>query len=231
MLRKYVGDDAFFGGITNYLNDLGGTFARTSDLQFHIEEIYGNSLQEFFNDWYYGEGYPIYDIYYSQNPDKKVTVMINQTQSHNSVDFFNMKIPIKFEGSDKDTVIWFDNNVNGEQFTANLDFMVTAAVFDSHHDIISSGSAVLKVDTFDKTEKVIVLPNPAKNRITVSFLEKIIPDKVVLYNNVGKVVKQFPRKATSSYKFEYDISDLKQGFYYISFYEDGKCVTKKFVKN
>ena len=229
-LRKYVGDNAFFNGITNYLNDLGGGYARTSDLQSHLEQTYGSSLQEFFNDWYYGEGYPIYAVYYSQSPDKTVTVTINQSQSHNSVDFFNMKVPVKFEGIDKDTLIWFDNNVNGEQFTVNIDFDITAASFDPHNDIISTGSTTLKIDTFDKAKKVFILPNPARNKITVTFLEKIIPDQVLIYNSIGKIIKQFPKENQSSYKFEFDISDFSAGLYYISFSKDGKSITKKFVK-
>lgn len=230
MLRKYIGDEAFFNGITNYLTDLGGGYALTTDLQWHLEQTYGSSLQEFFNDWYYGEGYPVYNIYYSQNTDKTLTVTINQTQSHNSVNFFNMKIPVKFEGTDKDTIIWFDNNENGEVFTGNPGFTVTAAVFDPHHDIISAGSAVLKIDTFDKKQNVFIRPNPAKDKITVTFFEKILPDKVVIYNNVGKVIKQFRKENHSSYKFEFDISDLQGGLYYISFYAEGKNVTKKFIK-
>jgi len=233
MLRKYIGDEAFFNGIKNYLNDpaIANGYARTSDLQYNLEQTFGSSLQEFLNDWYYGEGFPIYDIYYSQSENKILTVMINQTQSHNSVDFFNMKVPVKFEGIDKDTLIWFDNNVNGEQFTEDLDFNVTAAVFDPFHDIVSTGSVVLKIDTFDKAEKVFVLPNPARNKITVIFLEKILPDKIVIYNNIGKALKSFQKKNHSSYKFEFDISDLPVGIYYVSFYEEGKCITKKFVKN
>ncbi|OQX75390.1 MAG: hypothetical protein B6D61_10485 [Bacteroidetes bacterium 4484_249] len=231
MLRKYVGDTDFFGGITNYLNDLGNGYARTSDLKSHLETTYGNSLTEFFNDWYYGEGYPIYDIYYSQNQNKNVTVTINQTQSHNSVGFFNMKIPVKFEGIDKDTTIWFDNNTNGEQYMFNLNFNVTAAQFDPNNDIISSGSTTLKIDTFDKTNKVFVLPNPARNKITITFLEKINPDKIVIYSNIGSIAKTFSKNKQSSYKFEFDISDLPAGMYYVSFYEEGKQISKKFVKN
>ncbi len=233
MLRKYIGDDAFFTGIKNYLNDpaVANGYARTSDLQHNLEQTFGSSLQEFLNDWYYGEGFPIYKIYYSQSEDKTLTVTINQTQSHNSVDFFNMKVPVKFEGIDKDTVIWFDNKVNGEQFTENLDFNVTAAVFDPFHDIISAGSSVLKIDTFEKVDKVFLMPNPADNKITVTFLEKILPDKIVIYNNIGKVLKTFDKANKSSYKFEFDISGLPVGIYYVSFYEEGKCVTKKFVKN
>ncbi|NOZ35445.1 MAG: T9SS type A sorting domain-containing protein [Chlorobi bacterium] len=231
MLRKYIGDDAFFNGITNYLNDLGNGYARTSDLQSHLEQTFGKSLQDFFDDWFYGEGYPIYTIYFSQNQNKDVTVTMNQTQSNNSVDFFNMKIPLKFLGVDKDTVIWFDNNVNGEQFNFHLDFLVTAAIFDPNHDIISGSSTVLKIDTFDKANKVFVIPNPARNKITVTFLEKIIPEKTIICNNTGKILKSYSKSKESNYKFEFDISDLPSGMYYISFYEDGKNITKKFVKD
>ncbi len=233
MLRTYVGDDAFFEGIKNYLNDpdLANGYAHTADLQYHLEQTYGSSLQDFFDDWCYGEGYPTYTIFYSQSKNKTLNISFNQTQSHTSVDFFNMKLPIKIEGIFKDTLIWFDNNHNGEEFTTDLDFNVTGLVFDPHHDVISGNSKVLRVDTLHKVEKVFLLPNPAKDRIMVCFLEQINPDKISIHNNSGKLVKEIPRKNGNSFTFTFDISDLKTGLYYISFYESGKHITRKFIKN
>jgi aminopeptidase N len=60
-----MGDDNFFQAIQNYLNDpnLANGYAKTPDLQYHLEQVSGLSFDEFFNDWLYGEGFPIYSIY------------------------------------------------------------------------------------------------------------------------------------------------------------------------
>ncbi len=232
MLRKKIGDDAFFGGIKNYLNDpnIANGCATTADLQYHLEQTCGCSLQEFLNDWYYGEGYPSYQIYYSQNEDKNVTLTINQSQSHPSVDFFEMTVPVKFEGIEKDTVIWFNNTYNEQQFNFNIDFQITSAIFDPEHDIISSQSTISEIDTFNKSNKITLSPNPATNKITITFKEKIIPDKVIIFNSNGKQITEFNPGKYASYKFEYNISKLPPGIYYITFYADSDELTEKFIK-
>ncbi len=57
-----MGDALFFQGIKNYLAiaNLTYKYAISTDLQSHLEAVYGSSLQEFINDWVYGQGYPSY---------------------------------------------------------------------------------------------------------------------------------------------------------------------------
>lgn len=64
MLRWVMGDTNFFQALQNYLTDpnLSYAYAITSDLQSHVEAVHGSSLNEFFNDWVYNQGYPSYDI-------------------------------------------------------------------------------------------------------------------------------------------------------------------------
>lgn len=52
MLRKVVGDSAFFAGVRNYLNDstLAYGYSHVSDLKKHIETAADTDLTEFFND-------------------------------------------------------------------------------------------------------------------------------------------------------------------------------------
>ncbi len=233
MIRKKIGDENFFQALQNYLSDpdIANGYAHTEDLQYHFEQTYGSSLQEFLNDWFYGQGYPVYDIYYSQSQKGMVYVSINQTQSHNSVDFFETNVPVKFEGISNDTLIVFDNITNGQTYSFQLNWNITTAQFDPEHDLISVSSTVLEVDTFDEKNKFFITPNPARDFITVSFMEKINPEKVMIYNNLGRLIQEFENKKNSSYKFEYNISELSSGIYVISFYQAGEIVSKKFVKN
>jgi aminopeptidase N len=232
MIRKKIGDENFYAAMQNYLNDpaIADGYAHTVDFRLHCEQTYGNSLVEFFNDWIYGEGFPLYDIYYSQDNNGNVRININQSQSDPSVGFFEMDVPLKFHGVDKDTVIILNNSENGQSYNFNLDFVIVSGEFDPSHDIVSIGSNVLQIDTFNDRNRFYIMPNPAKNEITITFLENILPEKVIVYDNFGKKVLEFGNYKNSSLKYNFDISSLQAGMYIVSFYKEKNCVSKKFVK-
>jgi aminopeptidase N len=62
MLRKRIGDDAFFKGLRDYYNDHRDSNATTEDLRNALEKTSGKDLKEFFARWVYGTGHPIYDL-------------------------------------------------------------------------------------------------------------------------------------------------------------------------
>jgi aminopeptidase N len=78
-----MGDALFFQALKNYLADtnLAFKYAVTSDLQTHLEAVYGSSLQEFFNDWVYNQGYPTYAIAFQNNYNGTVAINVNQIRS------------------------------------------------------------------------------------------------------------------------------------------------------
>ena len=141
MLRWKLGDNDFFAGIQNYLADpnLAYGYVHTSDLQAHLEAVSGQNLTEFFDDWFYGQGWPTYDIQWANN-GTQVNIQVNQTQSHNSVSFFEMPIPIVFtDGTNSDTLI-LDNTFSGQIFSQNLSFVPTSADFDPERWILAKYS-------------------------------------------------------------------------------------------
>ena len=68
MLRWKLGDSIFFKGIRRYFNDstLSYGFAKTADLKRNLEAVSGIDLKEFFDDWFYGQGYPSYNVQWTQ---------------------------------------------------------------------------------------------------------------------------------------------------------------------
>ncbi|HEY5074183.1 MAG TPA: M1 family metallopeptidase [Pyrinomonadaceae bacterium] len=62
MLRKRIGDDAFFKGLRDYYNDHRDSNATTEDLRSALETSSKKNLKEFFARWVYGTGHPIYDL-------------------------------------------------------------------------------------------------------------------------------------------------------------------------
>lgn len=76
MLRTYLGDEAFFKGLNLYLKQNAFKATEAQQLRLAMEEVSGQDLNWFFNQWYYGQGYPTLDISYdySQPGSAKVTI-------------------------------------------------------------------------------------------------------------------------------------------------------------
>ncbi|MDG1334293.1 MAG: M1 family aminopeptidase [Crocinitomicaceae bacterium] len=59
MLRNYLGDDAFFAGMKNYLEKNKFKPAEFHQLRLAFEEVSGEDLNWFFNQWFLGSAHPI----------------------------------------------------------------------------------------------------------------------------------------------------------------------------
>jgi aminopeptidase N len=58
MLRKYVGDDAFFESLKLYLQRNQFTSVEVHDLRLAFEDVTGEDLNWFFNQWFLSPGHP-----------------------------------------------------------------------------------------------------------------------------------------------------------------------------
>ena len=170
MLRWKLGDSTFFLGLKNYLNDpfLAGGYAKTPQLKIHLENVSGQNLTSFFNEWYYNQGFPSYQIYYSQI-GSTVSVTANQTTSDASVAFFEMPISIKFIGLSQDTTIVFDHTFSGQTFTAAVNFPILAAEFDPELWILSASNSITGITNYQFNDAISVFPNPTNENISLSF--------------------------------------------------------------
>ena len=79
MLRKYIGDEAFFTGLKLYLTKHQFKSAEAHQLRIALEEVSGKDLNPFFNQWYYENGHPKLHISYEyKDLLNKVNVTIKQ---------------------------------------------------------------------------------------------------------------------------------------------------------
>lgn len=84
MLRKRLGDEAFFRGLRNFYNAHREANATSEDLRAALEKSSGTNLRTFFARWIYGSGHPVYE-WSSQatemrNGSNSVTIVLKQTQ-------------------------------------------------------------------------------------------------------------------------------------------------------
>ena len=208
MLRKKMGDEAFFQGVQTYLShpDLAYAYAKTVDFIPIMEAAHGNSLTEFFQDWLYREGYPSYDLQWTANGANEIVITLNQTQSHESVAFFEAGVKIRMTGANgAQEDVLLDHTTSGQSFTVATNFEVTDVVFDPEKDLISNGNSVtLGLSNPQWQSGLRVYPNPTFNSLRVDA-PGIKIKSVSLYNAQGQFLKKLKRSN------EIDLSGIAAG--------------------
>jgi aminopeptidase N len=233
-LRWVVGDDNFFNAIKNYLEDpnLAYGFAKTGDLQRHLEATSGMDLDYFFQDWIYGEGHPSYSIYWYQDRDGLVHLTLHQEQSHPSVNFFELPVPIQLVGAN-DSIDWvLDNTFNDQTFTINPGFEAVGINFDPEWKILAQYLGdVMNVNQVLLSEKDInISPNPAIDKILISLSEGSQIQNVSIVDSGGKLL--FTVRGNLTTQQTISLSDFSKGIYLLKIETtDGKLGLKEFIKN
>lgn len=118
MLRNYVGDDAFFKSLNNYLTTNKFGTGSAIKLKLAFENVTGKDLNWFWNQWYFGSGNPKLDISYAYNESNKtVSVFVKQTQSGDKI--FKLPVSIDIYNGTKKTrhTVW----LNSKEDTLNFE--------------------------------------------------------------------------------------------------------------
>ncbi len=140
MLRNYLGDEAFFAGMQDYLKTNEYQNAEAHQLRLSFEKVSGKDLNWFFNQWYFGSGNPKINYSYTFEPVKKqVAVIIEQTQEQPFQ--FPLAIDIYENGKPKRYNVWvnaeakntfnFDVSKNADLVNINADGVLLAEINDT----------------------------------------------------------------------------------------------------
>jgi len=213
-LRWIVGDSAFFAALRNYLADpkLANGFARTTDLQRHVEQASGKQLGEYFRDYIYGQGFPTYSVRYQQpGATNIINIQISQTTSHPSVSFFENKVPlvINYNSGLSDTIA-LDNTFNLQVYSLPTRGVVLNVAYDPLFWVIGKGSATFGPvsTTALQTKRWSVAPNPARNTLQIKGLAAGTEAQLTLYTGLGQLVRQGETKAGN-----FNLESLAAGIY------------------
>jgi aminopeptidase N len=86
MLRFVLGDQLFWKSLKHYITKHQFTPVETNDLKVAIEEVTGQNLAWFFEQWVYKAGHPIFDVKYRWSDSAKaIFLSVKQTQKMDSL--------------------------------------------------------------------------------------------------------------------------------------------------
>jgi hypothetical protein len=236
MLRGKLGDSAFFRGLRAYLSDpaLAYRYAVTDDLQRHLENSSGISLTEFFKDWFYGQGYPSYQLRWKPVGKDWISVNLAQATSDASVDFFEMPVPVKFiKGTQEKTVV-IRHERNHQQEYINLGFLPDSIVIDPEVWLLSKGNSVQRdVDDIPGDPEMTAYPNPVVDQLQVLLQHMPLgKTSIRLHNAAGQLVwkEEFDLVRSNEYMV-ISMGRFPHGLYGLSVSQGGKPIlVKKLLK-
>lgn len=106
MLRSYLGDDAFFGGLALYLKNRAYKSAEIHDLRLAFEEVSGQDLNWFFNQWFLDKGHPILNITTESQGDSLLLTVKQNQGTRFPVFEFPVTVDVYFGGAVKRKNLW-----------------------------------------------------------------------------------------------------------------------------
>jgi aminopeptidase N len=142
MLRYMLGDTVFFSVLKSYATDTTNFKLKnsvTADFVTKVNQVTGQDLTWFFNQWVYQPNHPVYANTYNITDlgGGRWMVGFKARQTQTNTVFFTMPIELKITFSTgPDTLFRVTNNVNNQAFAYRFSRQPTTFTFDPNNNIV-----------------------------------------------------------------------------------------------
>ncbi len=110
-------DNLFFQTLKNYQQLYKNNVATGDDFKLVAETTCSRSFGDFFNQWYYGEGYPTFNITYIKQGTDSIILVVNETTSSPAITpFFKGLYEFRITSAQGDTVVKANVTANNQLF-------------------------------------------------------------------------------------------------------------------
>ncbi len=181
MLRRWLGDDDFFTSLRAYLDnpDLRYGNATSADFEAACEEVSGEDLGWFFDQWLYRNTHPIYRMGWHndwQDGVNRLAVQLQQVQIPDPVygsQPYKVQVDFRLVGAGLDTTVTVINDQLDQTFTFDLGTDVTEVVLDPDrwllHGVDDNPLAPALPDAGGPLTLVSASPNPFNPRCRIRW--------------------------------------------------------------
>lgn len=226
-------DTVFFDALRSFQQAYADGTAKGSDVRNWLTSQTGVDFTDFFDQWYYGQGYPTYSARWNYTGND-LMLEVNHTSSAPGITpTFTNPIDVRFSRlGQADTIIRFDISSNSNQFyVSNVGQVTNIVSIDPENWIINK----MGTKQFDATLQVsgisalnesqfVVYPNPADTKVNFKFLENKSYDARIIARNGQTVASQKVNNTTTM-----DVSSLEKGLYIIEISHKGSVMCSKSI--
>ena len=155
MLRHVLGDSTFFAGLRRYGLDRGYSTGTTEDVQAAFQAVSGRDLSRYFQQWVYGEYYPVYALGWSAvgaGGGYDITLSLRQTQSWQ---LFTMPLDVRVTTATGSRTFVVQDSLASQSFTLHVDGEPLAVDLDPDGWVLRQIQYEVRNPAFDRAVLVV----------------------------------------------------------------------------
>ena len=224
-------DSLFFETLQNFLTSKAYSTAYGIDVRDAFTQASGIDYTPFFDEWYFGEGFPTYSVEWKQLGSDALVKISHTSSMPNVTPTFTNPIDLKFtRPGNSDTTIRFDITSNANTFQLNgIGTINNSIAIDPNNWIVNQNGTIgmnelLDITSLTSEEAITLYPNPSSDEIQIQQL--VSPATYIIYDMHGKV----QQKGTVVNNQAISLKSLMAGAYLMRIETDGKQLKKSFVK-
>ena len=229
-LRFVLGDSVFFASLKNFLSQNAYGNASITDFKTSVEATSGKNLTDFFNQWIYGEGFPIISANYFSN-GTNLYLRISHTTSSTTATFrtpFEIKCKSTLNG---DTTITIDLNTNNDTYIIPMSKSINGLDLDPNNWILNregtisedASLIVLSSINIELESQIKVFPNPTNSFMNIENKTGVVTT-YVLRNLTGTKLVSFRNAAIQQ---SLDMTNYAPGIYLLEIEnKEGRSIQK-----
>ncbi len=217
-------DSTWFNCLRSFQNTYKHSTASVIDFKNFYQSYTGINAAQFFNQWYYGEGYPTFNVKYNSSGSVAVIQSTQTTSFPSSISLFVTPVEYKISRTGfPDTTVRVMHSNPVETYVFPMSGSVTAVVCDPNQWIINKVIG----PTFDPSllttgieenqasfSSIQVGPNPTKGIFTITNRQNL-EGKAEVMDVSGKKIAEKNLSAETTL----DISNYANGIYIVKLFD------------
>jgi aminopeptidase N len=217
-LRYEIGNDSlFFRALNIYQTTFAHKSVEVADMKALLEKETGKDLTLYFNQWYYGFGYPKFTITWFNNNNKLIIKSLQSTSSAKTP-LFKTNVDYLIKRDNKvDTIITLYQSKNEQTYLIEGLTNVKSISLDPNNVIVNKVNSIkqdanlIAIKNMIPENLIQVYPIPARDMITI---ETQLNETwtLELYNEKGSLVH---KSYGSDHVKSIPVHDFPQGAYFI----------------
>ena len=240
MIRNELQDDElFFTVLTNYINEFANGTSFLADFKSVLEETTGKDFTSFFDQWYYGEGYPLLDISWEQD-NGMLHLYSRESSTCDTTPLFNFTMDYQLVFADGDSIIRLYQSDTLNQYIIPIARPILEIIPDPNKWILAKtyiGHVSIKENPLPFAMEIF--PNPCSNsaRLLITGHASCLPagrsrvTNIDLYSISGKKIRRAfeGEKGPGTYEEVLDVHDLPAGVYFIRLQAGREVAVRKLI--
>jgi len=226
MMRFMIDDDdLFFGGLRSYLEQYRNSLATGDEFREVMEAETGVDFSCFFEQWYYGEGYPEFVLYWEQREDSLLIRSEQSTTAPGVTPVFQMPFELELrykDGTTQRVRLYQDAAVS--EFSLFAGDWVTNVAFDPKRHLLATGRVYEQVSS---VRPYRMGPNPSDGEISIQYPFPVSSSTVNITNLAGQILISEVR---TDNPITLDLSALSDGHYLLNLDNDYGSYQERIVK-